>query len=152
MEILSSSLQASSGGDRGQIVSSLAETFINNTALTSYSAIFKNGFVDLSLVSMETISACLGIVLNTNFQLITFPSSFLGNRDQNLSVYGPETTPASAIKTCFGSNATLDDIFAYANPMVNRDSSQRESASPFVAAAASGIATRGTKTYVCSTI
>jgi hypothetical protein len=153
MMSMSTSLPASSGGDYGQGLSSFAEIFINDTTLNSYSEIFDAGLVDLSLISKEKISARLSIVLNTNFQILTFPGSFLGNSGRNLSAYGPETTPLNAIQVCFGSNAKLEDVTGFINGNRMDDSvTDCEKGSPFVAAASTGIETRGTESYTCHTV
>lgn len=135
------------GGSQGQVVSSPVEIFINDTSVAPYSRnVFGDGFVDLSNVSAANFSTRLGIILNTYFQILTFPTAFLGDGDSNLTLYGPDTTPIDAIKTWFGSNATLDNIMsAIDNSADSTDmalTTERASAldaAPWVAATSTGV-------------
>lgn len=140
--------------------SSPTEIFINGTSFAGYNrALCHDGYVDLSHISAETFSARLGIALNTFFQLMTFPNSFLGNRERDLSAYGPEATPIDLIREWFGANATLPNL-------VNRIYNSRNNSelalsgehialltdAPFVGASSTGTATRVHQIYACNFI
>ncbi|TKA61968.1 hypothetical protein B0A49_09811 [Cryomyces minteri] len=146
------------GGSRGQSLSSPAETFINDTTLASYYIPSSRvGHVDLSLLPLDLVSARLAIVLNTCFQISTFPGSFLGHREQNLSLYGPDTTPIDTIQTWFGSNATIKNVLAALESSaidsgmpISDELRVALAAAPFVAVTSNGTATRAHQIYVCN--
>lgn len=150
-------LLSGSGGSLGQDLSSPVEVFLNDTSLTPFNtAIFQN-FVDLTKVSATDLSKRLTIMTNTYFQILTTPGAFTGNRDPNLSIYGPDTTPIGMIDTWFGSNATVKDILTALDnsfddpdllPLLPGRAAQYRTA-PFIAASANGTRTESSEVFVC---
>ena len=138
--------------------SSAVEIFINDTSNAPYSGSAYDGYVDLSSVPATEISTRFGIVLNTYLQIVSNPVAFLGDLPQNISLYGPDTSPINAISTWFGSNATLDNVLAGLNgpddsiPALSDKNQAALAQAPFVADTANAQVTQRVLIHVCSRI
>lgn len=77
----------------------------------------KQGWVDTSLVPIKTMSTRLSLLLNTYYQLTLAPNAFGGRLSANLSMYGPDTIPATDVDVYLPhnlstTNTTLSDWFS----------------------------------------
>ncbi|KAJ8108973.1 hypothetical protein OPT61_g7800 [Boeremia exigua] len=78
--------------------------FVSPTSLQGSDAA---GWVNLALLSADTFSKRLSLLLNTYYQLTLAPNAYLGNLPQNNhSIYGPDTEPVGDIDVYLPSNIT----------------------------------------------
>jgi hypothetical protein len=66
-------------------------------------------YTNLSLVPADVFSRRLSLALNTYYQVSIQPTGYFGNLPQNLSLYGPDTSPATDINVYLPSNLSATD-------------------------------------------
>jgi hypothetical protein len=66
-------------------------------------------YTNLSLLEPEVFSRRLSSVMNTYYQLTIQPTGYFGSLSKNLSVYGPDTLPATDINKYLPSNLSATD-------------------------------------------
>jgi hypothetical protein len=100
------------------IGSSPTEHFLSNTA--TFPFVQQAGhltqdvaYTNLSLVKPEDFSKRLSLVMNTFYQLTIQPTGYFGGLPNNLTLYGPDTIPATDINAYLPSNfsATNNSFF-----------------------------------------
>jgi hypothetical protein len=138
-------------GDKTE--SSPAEYFLNGSITLREPATFNGvNFVDLSNVSPRTFSKQLGILLNTFYEQLASPRSYVGNLPTNLTMYGNETFPA-AHGAAAGRDAPKSQVFQSPKTIFSRlgiaVSEAHDRGMPFINFAAKGTATGRTEVFVC---
>lgn len=134
--------------------SSATERFLANSS--SYPFLQKNGhptgkeaYVDLSLVPAKDFSRRLGLLLNTYYQLSTQPVGYFGSLSSNLSLYGPDTLPATDIDVYLSSNlsTTNHSIEEWWSPFAEI---VQQSAAPFLGATTAANVTTVEEIFTCN--
>lgn len=134
--------------------SSPTERFLANTS--SFPFIQQAGqltndviYTNLSLVRPEVFSQRLSSVLNTYYQLTTQPTGYFGSLSGNLSLYGPDTIPATDVNVYLPSNfsATNNSFFDW---WPKFDVAVQSSTSPFIGATTTARVTTTEEIFVCN--
>ncbi|CBX94473.1 hypothetical protein LEMA_P119640.1 [Plenodomus lingam JN3] len=134
--------------------SSPTERFIANTSTFPFvqkaGRLYANeAYTNLSTVPPEVFSRRLSLVLNTYFQLSTQSSGYFGGLNNNLTVYGPDTLPATDVNVYLPANlsATNHTFFEWVGKY------QRtviDSNSPFLGATTTASTTVTREIFVCN--
>jgi hypothetical protein len=119
--------------------------FVQQVGHLSTAAAFK----DLSQLSPELFSKRLSLVMNTYYQLSTQPTGYFGGLSDNLTVYGPDTLPATDLNAYLPSNLSATD-HTFLDWYYTFEANIQEIDSPFIGATTTANTTYKKQIFVCN--
>jgi hypothetical protein len=106
-------------------------------------------YTNLSLVPADVFSRRLSLALNTYYQVSIQPTGYFGNLPQNLSLYGPDTSPATDINVYLPSNLSATD-HTFTEWYSAFELGLQTIQSPFIGATTTGNVTSTQAIFVCN--
>ncbi|KAG9187643.1 hypothetical protein G6011_05514 [Alternaria panax] len=104
-------------------------------------------YTNVSVIEPEVFSRRLSSAINTYFQLTIQPTGYFGSLSKNLSLYGPDTIPATDINKYLPNNfSATDNSFYDWWPMF--DAAVQSSDSPFIGATTTAMITTTQEIFV----
>ncbi|KAH4111389.1 hypothetical protein HBI64_005360 [Parastagonospora nodorum] len=137
--------------------SSPTEHFIANTS--SFPFVQRVGhlssdisFADVSAVPKDVFSRRLSLAMNTFYQTSVQPTGYFGNLPQNLSLYGPDTSPVSDINVYLPANlsATNHTFYDWYAEFEIQTQIKQTFMSPFIGATTTANVTTTEGIFVCN--
>ncbi|KAF2476429.1 uncharacterized protein BDR25DRAFT_277535 [Lindgomyces ingoldianus] len=130
------------------------EQFLFNTSAFPFVSPTTNlesnpAWMDLSLLSAETFSRRLSLLLNTFYQLTIAPNSYLGDLPANFSLYGPDTIPRADMNVYLPSNLSASNT-TFSKWWATFENTALPSGISFIGATTNATLSTTQEMYVCN--
>jgi hypothetical protein len=134
--------------------SSPTEHFLANTSISPFVQQVGHitsdiAYTNLSLISKDIFSKRLSLAMNTFYQATVQPTGYFGNLPQNLSLYGPDTVPATDINVYLPANLSATN-HTFTDWYTTFEAGIQTIASPFIGSTTTANVTTTEGIFVCS--
>lgn len=106
-------------------------------------------YANLSLLSADVFSRRLSLAINTFYQVSVQPTGYFGGLPQNLSIYGPDTTPATDINVYLPANLSATE-HTFMDWYSTFELGMQTMESPFIGSTTTAYTTATTSVFLCS--